>query len=194
MDTIDSSNNLLTIKKLKHNHDNNNTLMMDDCTPATKQHMIALKASSPRDLDAYDLRQVLLKTNLDFLRQNNSNSCIGNNNNHTDENGEDEDDVISDLRHESLNHILKNSIEMVKNHSIDLKSLNDDDCEVHNNNHLDEDNNNNNNHSIMNDMTRNNNNNNIGKCDVDDQFSHLIDDETNGDHDDVKVSLLKINQ
>lgn len=59
------------------------------------------------DMDAYDLKQVLIKNDLDFLRQ-------------VDEHHHQEHQQhgISDLRHESLSHILKHNIEIVKGHGI----------------------------------------------------------------------------
>lgn len=56
------------------------------------------------DMDAYDLKQVLIKSDLDFLRQVDDS--------HHQQHG------ISDLRHESLSHILKHNIEIVKGHGV----------------------------------------------------------------------------
>lgn len=131
--------------------------------------------SSDNELSSYDLKQVLIKNNLDFLRQ--SNNCC--------------DDGISDLRHESLNHLLKQNIELVKNQNIDLKPmhlaenlLNDTDC--HHNHHDDEDNNNNLSQNIL--HVHHLQNAVDGNKSVDEQFSQLIEDESNG-RDDDKVSF-----
>lgn len=60
------------------------------------------------DMDAYDLKQVLIKNDLDFLR-------------HVDDDHHHHQHGISDLRHESLSHILKHNIEIGKGHGV--KSL-----------------------------------------------------------------------
>lgn len=60
------------------------------------------------DMDAYDLKQVLIKNDLDFLRQ------VNDNHHHH----EHQQHGISDLRHESLSHILKHNIEIVKGHGV----------------------------------------------------------------------------
>lgn len=175
------------------------------------------------DLDAFDLKHVLAKTNLVFLQQhqhhqhnnnNNNNNCIGSDVSSaatiadiltatttaaalattiTTNVATMNTDDITDLRHESLNHILKNNMEIINKHSntIDLKPI------IHlnaNNNAIDSIDEDNNNHILMVDNMANTDSNNgpSNKGDnVDDQFSHLIDDEQqhNADQDDDKVSF-----
>lgn len=106
-----------------------------------------------------ELKQAMIQKNLDYLKVTNNIQQTLN------EKCED----IEDLRHESLNHLLKNNIEIMKNHSIDLKPLNierltDDD----NNNHI--------NHTMIdqvhvtNNLANNNNDNEMVK-NVDNQFT-----------------------
>lgn len=125
--------------------------------------------SKENELDSYDLKQVLLKPNLDFMRPNNHYM--------------DSENGICDLRHESLNHILKNNMEIVQTQDIDLKPLissNRDD--------IDEDNNNNNNSSvILNDLQQSGSGVIISKSGVEEQFQQLIDDDETNDDCDVKT-------
>lgn len=205
LDTITSSNQ--SNQKLYQLNNNNIILKSRDFVKVN-------------DLDAFDLKHVLAKTNLVFLQQhqhhhqnNNNNNCIGSDvssatavtiadiltatttatvaattENVTTMNTDD----ITDLRHESLNHILKNNMEIINKHpnTIDLKPI------IHlnaNNNTIDSIDEDNNNHILMVDNMTNTDSNNgpSNKGDnVDDQFSHLIDEQQqNADQDDDKVSF-----
>lgn len=126
----------------------------------------------PHELDVSfgensDIKHMLGRTNLVYLQHNNNNTNHNNNNNND----------IADLRHESLNNILRNNMEIVKHESIgDLNMTNGDIV-------VDEDNNN---HILMEDPSSSDQV--LGKS-VEDQFSQLIDDEhQNGDREDNKVS------
>lgn len=121
------------------------------------------------ELDSYDLKQVLLKpTTLDFMRPNNHYMDPS-------ENG------ICDLRHESLNHILKNNMEIVQTQDIDLKPL-----ISANRDGIDEDNNNNSS-VILNDLRQSGSGVIISKSGVEEQFQQLIDDDETNDDCDVKT-------
>lgn len=217
--TNQSNEKIYQLNNNNNNHNNNNNVTIKS------RDFIKIN-----DLDAFDLKHVLAKTNFVFLQPNNNNN---NNNNNciSSLNGlpiaAAASDVltatttttsttlstaqilnvttaamntttvdITDLRHESLNHILKNNMEIInKQHSntIDLKPiihLNANNNDNNNSNaieNIDEDNNN---HILMVDNMVNTSESN--KADnVDDQFSHLIDEEQhNCDQDDDKVSFL----
>lgn len=124
------------------------------------------------ELDSYDLKQVLLKPPaLDFMRPNSNNN---NNNNHY----MDSENGICDLRHESLNHILKNNMEIVQTQDIDLKPLMSA--------NRDEDNNNNSS-SMLNDLQQSSSRAIISKSGVEEQFQQLIDDDETNDGCDIKT-------
>lgn len=119
------------------------------------------------DLDSYDLKQVLLKpSTLDFMRPNHHYM--------------DSENGICDLRHESLNHILKNNMEIVQTQDIDLKPL------ISNRDGIDEDNNNNSS-AILNDLRQSGSGVIISKSGVEEQFQQLIDDDETNDDCDVKT-------
>lgn len=122
------------------------------------------------ELDSYDLKQVLLKPTLDYMRPNNHYM--------------DAENGICDLRHESLNHILKNNMEIVQTQDIDLKPLISSN---RNRDGIDEDNNNNNSSVILNDLQQSSSGVIISKSGVDEQFQQLIDDDETNDDCEVKT-------
>lgn len=120
------------------------------------------------ELDSYDLKQVLLKPTLDFMRPNNHYM--------------DSENGICDLRHESLNHILKNNMEIVQTQDIDLKPLISS-----NRDGIDEDNNNNSS-VILNDLQQSSSGVIISKSGgVEEQFQQLIDDDETNDDCEIKT-------
>lgn len=121
------------------------------------------------ELDSYDLKQVLLKPTLDFMRPSHNHYM-------------DSENGISDLRHESLNHILKNNMEIVQTQDIDLKPLIST-----NRDGIDEDNNNNNSSVILNDLQQSGSGVIISKSGVEEQFHQLIDDDETNDNCEVKT-------
>lgn len=124
--------------------------------------------SKENELDSYDLKQVLMKPTLDFMRPSNHYM--------------DSENGICDLRHESLNHILKNNMEIVQTQDIDLKPLISS-----NRDGIDEDNNNNSSSVILNDLQQSGSGVIISKSGVDEQFQQLIDDDETNDDCDVKT-------
>lgn len=66
--------------------------------------------------DNYNLKQNL-------LRMSKNNEIADNNNNNNDTSDMEVNDGITDLRHQSLSHLLKNNIELIKNQTIDLKPM-----------------------------------------------------------------------
>lgn len=118
------------------------------------------------ELDSYDLKQVLLKPALDFMRPTNNHYM-------------DSENGICDLRHESLNHILKNNMEIVQTQDIDLKPLMSSNRDA-----IDEDNNNNSS-SILNDLQQSGSG--AIKSGVEEQFQQLIDDDETNDGCEVKT-------
>ncbi len=121
------------------------------------------------ELDSYDLKQVLLKPPLDFMRSNHHHYM-------------DSENGICDLRHESLNHILKNNMEIVQTQDIDLKPL----ISTSNRDGIDEDNNNNSS-VILNDLQQSGSGVIISKSGVEEQFHQLIDDDETNDDCEVKT-------
>ncbi|KAJ6649483.1 hypothetical protein Bhyg_04719 [Pseudolycoriella hygida] len=88
----------------------------------------------------------------------------------------DSDNVISDLRHESLNQILKRNMEMVQRQA--TKPLTS--------NNRDEDNNNNNSCVVMNDL-QSSSSGTIGKGGVEQQFEQMMDDDDTNNNCDIKA-------
>ncbi|CAD7081241.1 unnamed protein product [Hermetia illucens] len=104
-------------------NDRSDLLHSPEVIPPTTQASIT---SDTSDLDTYDLKQVFSKSNLDFFRQTHLTSGA---NLIVDNAALTSPPEISDLRHESLNSILKSNIEIVRGtgsgdslSSIDLKS------------------------------------------------------------------------
>lgn len=122
------------------------------------------------ELDSYDMKQVLLKPTLDYMRPNNHYM--------------DSENGICDLRHESLNHILKNNMEIVQTQDIDLKPLISSNSS--NRDGIDEDNNNNSS-VILNDLQQSSSGVIIVKSGVEEQFQQLIDDDETNDDCEVKT-------
>lgn len=125
MQSIDSPFVIVTPSLAANTKNYHGNVMKSTSSEIDKRTMTTQANSDFDSNDHYQLKQNLMKSNLNLVRMTKPMELetADNNNNNQDTS----DMKMNDLRHQSLSHLLKNNTELIKNQNIDLQTtINDD--------------------------------------------------------------------